>query len=351
VFDRMPGTNPDDPDCDAVESAAWWNPADLPGNPVVRPELLADIDAVMAALGCGQECCGAECCSGACCGGASGCPCGATYCGPAEVAKAGDEKRPKVPPAVVWPGWALDRKTVAYWAPLLTAALSGALSATQAQQLASAYLEAFPPGQQDGQGKSDAVDAAAAWLAAQGLDLTPALQSSAAGIVADGWLIGGVSAAAMADGTSADTGGWKPGDRDKAAAVIGALGLGDGLGSATGSAPAVAGQMAAGYMTVLGRALVDGASAGLAAKAIGAALVAAVADVAKAAAAVLGQLVQAVADAAHALYGQRGVTLVDIINGPNPCPECAALAESNPHAPGLVPIHPNCECVELIHQP
>ncbi|HXJ26571.1 MAG TPA: phage portal protein, partial [Streptosporangiaceae bacterium] len=43
--------NPDDPDGDKAEAIAWWNPDDLPGNPAVRPELLAGIGAVMAALG------------------------------------------------------------------------------------------------------------------------------------------------------------------------------------------------------------------------------------------------------------------------------------------------------------
>lgn len=48
-------SNPDDPDGDMVEAIAWWDPADLPGNPAVRPELLANIDAVMAALSCEPE--------------------------------------------------------------------------------------------------------------------------------------------------------------------------------------------------------------------------------------------------------------------------------------------------------
>ena len=56
--------NPDDPDGDQAEAIAWWNPADLPGNPAIRPELAADLDAVMAALGCPAE------------GDESVCPCG-----------------------------------------------------------------------------------------------------------------------------------------------------------------------------------------------------------------------------------------------------------------------------------
>ncbi|MFB8182624.1 phage portal protein [Streptomyces sp. NPDC055966] len=45
-------SNPDDPDGDQVESIAWWDPAQLPGNPAVRPELLEAIEDVMTALGC-----------------------------------------------------------------------------------------------------------------------------------------------------------------------------------------------------------------------------------------------------------------------------------------------------------
>lgn len=73
-------SNPDDPDGDLTESIAWWNPADIPGNPVVRAELVADIDAVMAALGCGSDDVTKAACP--CCNGtgehSNGCEC--TYC-------------------------------------------------------------------------------------------------------------------------------------------------------------------------------------------------------------------------------------------------------------------------------
>ena len=54
ILTRRIGTDPDGDVTDA-ETIAWWDPADLPGNPAVRPELLADMDAVMAALGCGPD--------------------------------------------------------------------------------------------------------------------------------------------------------------------------------------------------------------------------------------------------------------------------------------------------------
>ncbi|MGA5820822.1 phage portal protein [Kitasatospora sp. NPDC094028] len=44
-------SNPDDPDGDQAEAIAWWEPATLAGNPAVRPELLATLPDVLAALG------------------------------------------------------------------------------------------------------------------------------------------------------------------------------------------------------------------------------------------------------------------------------------------------------------
>lgn len=42
--------NPDDPDGDVTEAIAWWDPALLPGNPAIRPELAADLERVLAFL-------------------------------------------------------------------------------------------------------------------------------------------------------------------------------------------------------------------------------------------------------------------------------------------------------------
>jgi len=103
IFDRQLGSDPDG-DVDGSETIAWWDPSDLPGNPAVRAELLADIDAVMAALGCAPDCCGGECCQGGCCDGAAGC-----QCGTGEVAKAGGSTAlPKAGDPADWTGiWAV----------------------------------------------------------------------------------------------------------------------------------------------------------------------------------------------------------------------------------------------------
>ena len=42
--------NPDDPDGDQTEALAWWKPDDLAGSGVIRPELAASLDGVLAAL-------------------------------------------------------------------------------------------------------------------------------------------------------------------------------------------------------------------------------------------------------------------------------------------------------------
>lgn len=89
--------NPDDPDGDAVEAILWFDPADLPGNPAVRAELLENINAVLAALGLSGDgqpgCCGSECCGGGCCDGAGGCTCGMASSGEADQVVAAVEKR------------------------------------------------------------------------------------------------------------------------------------------------------------------------------------------------------------------------------------------------------------------
>lgn len=48
--DRDQVVNPDDPDGDATEALAWWEPDHLAGNPAVRPELLTSLDRLLDQL-------------------------------------------------------------------------------------------------------------------------------------------------------------------------------------------------------------------------------------------------------------------------------------------------------------
>jgi 8-oxo-dGTP pyrophosphatase MutT (NUDIX family) len=299
-------TNPDDPDGDQVEAIAWFDPAQLPGNPALRPELLADIDAVMAALDCSPagdtSCCGVECCAGACCGGAGGCGCGAHACEP--VSKAGDQRGPKDRKGREWPGWKLDHKTVAHWAPQVTTTVTGALPRPRLNRIAGDYLAAHPGQQGDAPGKRDRNDAASAWLTGQGVTLP--LDDLAPGIVTDGYLIGAVSAAAMVSGLKADTDGWQPGDDGKAGERIAELAAAAALGTLLGSAGDSADQMAGGYLDALGRVLA-GADAEISAEDLGGALSEAIASEDLAASLVMTQITTATGTAAQDYYMAHGV--------------------------------------------
>jgi 8-oxo-dGTP pyrophosphatase MutT (NUDIX family) len=346
--------NPDDPDGDAVEAIAWWDPAQLPGNQAVRPELLADMDAVLAALGCSQPYEGDE----------SVCPCGTPVVYDesngwqhadgsishddgesvsdkmAEVAKAADA-RPKA-----WPGWSASRRAVGYWVPLVSAAATAALSQPRLAQLAADYQAAFPaPAEGTQTRKRDRNTAAAGWLTSQGV--TFGLDDLAAGIVQDGYLIGAVSATALVTGQDPDWAGWQPGDTDTArdhAATLSSAGVVE-----PDAVAAAAGRMTRAYLAALARALTDGVDAAVTAKALAAALAAVLADQALGRSVVLTEITQASADGAEDVYDGHSIDLFDVLNGPDPCPLCLALAEGGPHGPGVVPVHPNCECVEVPH--
>jgi 8-oxo-dGTP pyrophosphatase MutT (NUDIX family) len=290
-------TNPDDPDGDQVEAIAWWDPAQLPGNVAVRPELLADIDAVMAALGCpipaelgiGQDAdllepADAQVAVPTEAGSAvaavakayepgqsfgdhafrptAGMPGVCHYCGmadsdpnhrsyPASVAKAGDAD-PKA--RREWPGWRLADKVTDRWAPELTAAAAGALTRDRLDRCARDYLAAFPGQDGNADGKRDRNHAAYAWLTSQGVTVGTGV--IAAGVITDSYMVGAVSAAAMVDGTPADTGGWKPGDTSKATARIEALGAGAALAAVLAAQGAsTADSLTGGILADLARAL------------------------------------------------------------------------------------------------
>ena len=210
--------------------------------------------------------------------------------------------------------------------PLLVAALTRQVGKKRAEEMAAAFLAANPDGTDDGQGKRFAVEAAAAWcagwLASQDTDLAGTCQQYMPGILADGWLIGGASAAALADGQAPDWGGWSPGDTDSARDRAEALGLGAGLGAALGHADAAAEEMAGGFVTQMARALVDGVTEGLGPAALGAAVFKALSDEGYANGSVLAQLVVAAGAAAMAVYLGRKVQRVRWAADPssNVCP-------------------------------
>jgi SPP1 gp7 family putative phage head morphogenesis protein len=86
IGEREAVSNPDDPDGDLVEAIAWWDPAQLPGNPAVRRELLDSLGGVLRVVapcacckGLGEHSNGCECmhcdASGTAIGGSGPVPC------------------------------------------------------------------------------------------------------------------------------------------------------------------------------------------------------------------------------------------------------------------------------------
>jgi hypothetical protein len=153
----------------------------------------------------------------------------------------------------------------------------------------------------------------------------------------------------MVAGGSPDLAGWTPGDSDAARQQADALGAGAVLSAALLQSGGTASQVADGYLTGLARALADGAKAGLGAAAIGASLVAYLADSQQAHGSVLGLLVTGIGAAALAVYLALKVQRVRWVTDPasNVCPVCAANAAGSPYrianAPEC-PAHNRCRC-------
>jgi 8-oxo-dGTP pyrophosphatase MutT (NUDIX family) len=310
--DRDQITNPDDPDGDTVEAIAWWDPAQLPGNPAVRQELLDNIDAVMAALSCT----------------------------PVVKARAED-----------WPGWSHDLDASAHWAPLIAGAFTGALTTTRAEHLARDY--AGQPAPSDDQGDDAATAAALTWLTAQGLDLAAPLAEVLTGVYTDGYLIGAVSAQATVDGQSPDFGDWTPGDTAKAKDLIGQRGT-DGLTKLLGTVPTASRAMAATKLKGLAKVLHGGVKRGDPPAVIGTALLAVLNGLSGALAIAITEITRASGAGALFAYQENQVGQTRWILDPSigTCAACIANAAASPMPTGAQypsgdtspPVHTRCRC-------
>ncbi len=287
IFARQLGSDPDG-DVSGTETIAWWNPGDLPGNSAVRPELLADIDDVMAALGCTLD--------DPAQGDEATCPCGTPvvydemngwqhadgsishddgelvsdkmtvvakaypdgqsysshafrptagwpvichYCGVGasdplhdayrDVAKAGGEPGPKVLSSPDdWPGWQRDLELSRIYADKLREALT---SAVDTRQLARDWIAQHPQGQV----AKALPQPVTAFLASARTAIEAALRKILPSAWTEGWALGQQSAIASAAQPSAaldvvNWGEWQPGDPEAASQVAGS-GLRDLLAS------------------------------------------------------------------------------------------------------------------------
>ena len=356
--------NPDDPDGDSSEAIAWWDPATLPGNGAVRPELLADIGAVMAALGCGDDdCCGADCCAGGCCDGAGGCTCSG------DVAKAAPKEQApdgatQQSAQQAWPGWNLDLDDIAYWVPILAAALTGALSASD---LAGGWLAqgASSDASTKPERIKDLTGQAEEWLSGREDGLEAAITDTVRGVRTDGYAIGAASASTAADAeqaghlgsVAADMGEWQPGASSVARELVGSLGGTDGLRDLLRESDVTIRSIAANRLSDLARVLADGAARGASAEEMAEAITGLLSDPSRARMIVGTELARAVNSAAMWTYRFHGIEQVRWTSADDGsvCSICLAneaagpipLGEAFPSGDVTPPGHPRCRCAAV----
>lgn len=322
-------SNPDDPDGDMVEAIMWLDPAHLADNPAVRPELLADLDQVLAALGVEVL----------------------------EKAGAGKGEAPGQGAAGQWPGWDTDEDAANHWAAVIAAALGGALTAAAAQDLAGRFLAGH---QLDGTTTPDQGELTAAadtWLGIQPLDLTTPLADTLPGLYTDGYLVGLTSARAATTGDRPQRNGWAPGDTTGAQQTITELGGDEGLAPILDQVPETAQGIADTRRRELARELAKGLIAGATAVALGRTLRSALGSIDRALAVAITEITRSSGLAALFGYQQLGVTQVRWVLDPSSktCPRCIANAGAGPIQVGAsfpsgdrsAPAHPNCRCAVL----
>jgi 8-oxo-dGTP pyrophosphatase MutT (NUDIX family) len=339
-------TNPDDPDGDAIEAILWMDPAQLAGNPAVRPELAASLPDVLAALGCGEPS-GEPVAKAGSTGPKAPAPAGAPNSPPAQSPPA------QQPAPQAWPGWQQDLATIAYWVPLLTAALAliGAVELAEAW-LALALTSA--KGRQEDR-VAELTAAAREWLASTGTAdaITAAIAGVVPGTVADGYAIGGAAARVVIAGLGsieAELGGWEPGATEIARMLAGEAGDGKGLTRLLDKAGVTIKSIADTELDRLARTLAIGSVRGSTAEELAAVISEFLADPSRAEMIVGTELARAANAAAVANYRRAGVEMVIVI-GPEDektCPECDAEMAVGPRpladAPDL-PLHPRCRHV------
>ncbi|MHA6764693.1 NUDIX hydrolase [Streptacidiphilus sp. PAMC 29251] len=329
IFERDWLSNPDDPDGDAVEAIAWWDPAQLPGNPSVRQELLDNLDAVLAAID-----------------------------GVAEVEKTatvpkGDASDMEA--STDWPGWSLDERTADHWAAQLRDAMTGVLGGTAAQALAGDYLAAHqPPGDDEKPDKAQLTEAAVAWLAIRSLDFETPVAVLLPAIYTDGYLIGLTAAHATVDQTRPQLGGWTAGDTESARRQVDEAGGGSDLDELLNGATRTAQQIADTRRRDIARELVNGLLIGATIAALGKAITSTLGRLDTAVTIALTEITRSSGLAALFGYQQLGVSRVQWLIDPsgNVCPRCLANAGAGPVALGTtfpsgdrsVPAHPRCRC-------
>jgi SPP1 gp7 family putative phage head morphogenesis protein len=365
--------NPDDPDGDQVEAVAWWDPEQLRGNTVVRPELRADLDIVLEAFGapiadddgvcpCGMPVQYDELDGWQHTDGSHGHTDGESVTEKMQhLIKAAHPKGEGAEEGAAerWLGWRMDLKAVRHWAPRIAAALRGALNP---RQLAKAWLSAAAQ-PTDGR-KADRLRElnaqARQWLEQHAPELTAALEDTIAGVYTDGYVIGVVAAeAAVAEASGAvaagiDWAGWEPGDAQAARLLLGPKGDGAGLDSLLNESGVTIRSIASTRLNALGRLLAEGAERGDSPTTIAAAIEGLLSDSTRAEMIATTELCRAVSQASLGTYLANGIERIewDSAGDGRVCPICQTNQDAGPRRPGDTfpsghtspPGHPWCRC-------
>ncbi|MCX4750910.1 phage portal protein [Kitasatospora sp. NBC_01287] len=312
-------SNPDDPDGDCIEAIAWWDPAQLAGNPAVRPELLASLPDVLSALGIEPD------------------------DAPGELLKAAASPKGSAPDGA-WPGWELDLAVAAHWAPLIAAALAGVVTIDRARRLVNGYTAQ--------QSEQPTIDDAIDWLDGQGIDLTDPLVPVLTGLTTDAYLLGAASAQATVSGGDLQTSGWQPGQSGTARDRIEELGLAAGLTAVLAAIPALADKVADTRMKAVAHMLATGPVADI--DALAEAVSDAASDPGAVEAVAVTETTRGAATAAADYYQQQKVHEGRWLTEPDGrvCPVCDANAAAGPRPIGTnypsgdisPPAHPRCRC-------
>ncbi|MEU6340298.1 phage portal protein [Streptomyces sp. NPDC046977] len=366
--DRDQVSNPDDPDGDQVEAIAWWDPAQLEGNPAVRPELLDSLPAVLAALDQPQP------------GQEGVCPCGTPVAYDqidgwqhhdgsighedgesvsdkmAGIAKAADDDQEEdgdvgpsgddSEPGPAWPGWDKDREAAGHWAPLIAGAFqSGVDSTAVATNWTAANAGATEPPTEE---------AAQNWLDNQPIDLPGAITPTMQGVYRDGYVIGSASAQATVDSRPADWSNWRPGDVDAGRLLMGRNADGGGLSAFLTDSNITIRSVAATRMNELGRALAAGAARGDSTDTIARDITGILSDPARAEMIAITELNRAISAASLGTYRVNGIEYVEWITAVDErvCPLCFTNTEAGarrletqfPSGVYMPPAHPFCRC-------
>lgn len=340
--------NPDDPDGDVTEAIAWWDPAQLAGNPAVRPELLDSLDLVMAALGMPQG------------GDEDTCPCGTPVVfdeldgwqhadgsishddGESVSDKMGRvvKSRPKggKASAVHWPGWDTDEALAAQFSATLNTGLHQALGPTRSKSIASGWV-----GEQGGDPLG--------WLQSTHPNLFTDARDTIAAVLGDlwreGWALGESSARTLLERATVTKAG--NGSSSATPVVVDEDTLRDWLDTyGVGTIQGITDTRMADLAAALDDAVEEGWPVGrLASEIEGFAASTADTDLIA-----VTELARAVSQGALAAYDAAGVSEVAWLTAPGACKLCQDNADAGPVPPDsnfpsgvpAPPGHPRCRC-------